>query len=238
MKTFFHAPVAFLADTIDASSDAALTATYGDALTQQSLPFTVNVKVFNNSGNISADIQFGDAIVKNTFYNRGRIDGTVDMGIGADRYEALDGGYATGMVAGGKGNDRLLGGSKVDKLSGGKGGDIIKGGGGNDRLFGGAGNDEITGGKGKDVMVGGNGADTFVFQGKTGPDRIKDFANGIDQLDLSAYDLRGFRQLKNADAIIKDGKSSKIDLDAIGGDGVISVDDMRAADWNASDFIF
>ncbi len=51
------------------------------------------------------------------------------------------------------------------------------------------GDDTLKGGSGDDVMTGGNGADDFVILRDNGNDRITDFADGIDEIDISAYGI-------------------------------------------------
>ncbi len=74
--------------------------------------------------------------------------------------------------------------------------DVIRGKGGNDKIFGGDqddiilggdGNDELSGGKGDDTLGGGAGRDIFVFKKQDGKDTIKDFEDGKDKIDLSAF---------------------------------------------------
>lgn len=102
-------------------------------------------------------------------------------------------GYDT--LWGGSGNDRLAGWAGHDRLRGGDGHDTLLGGGKNDRLFGEAGRDRLAGGTGADLLSGGAGADTFVFlgggdsrPGRFTRDRITDFEQGRDRIDLSALD--------------------------------------------------
>ncbi|MCX6875771.1 MAG: type I secretion C-terminal target domain-containing protein [Verrucomicrobia bacterium] len=65
---------------------------------------------------------------------------------------------------------------------------IIRGGFGNDHLSGGPGDDTISGGGGDDTLTGGGGTNTFVFGGvDTGRDRITDFDQLHDIIDLSAF---------------------------------------------------
>ncbi|MGY0200335.1 Ig-like domain-containing protein [Leptothrix sp. BB-3] len=74
-------------------------------------------------------------------------------------------------VTGGAGDDTLTGNNNVNVLSGGAGADRLTGGGGNDNLTGGA------------------GADVFVFTSTNdGLDRITDFAQGTDVINLAAID--------------------------------------------------
>ena len=69
---------------------------------------------------------------------------------------------------------------------------------GMDSLNGGAGNDQLTDSYDIDLMSGRTEADRFIFTDLdeffgvvgAGPDRITDFQNGIDLIDLSAMDTR------------------------------------------------
>jgi hypothetical protein len=64
---------------------------------------------------------------------------------------------------------------------------IIRGGHGADQLGGGSEDDTISGGPGADILTGGAGRDRFVFGGvDTGNDRITDFDQEADIIDLSA----------------------------------------------------
>ncbi len=83
--------------------------------------------------------------------------------------------------------DTIRGGGGRDSLAGGQGNDVIQGEGSHDRLSGGAGNDTITGGIGSDRLTGSLGADVFVFGPRDGHDRVTDFANGIDRIDLRSF---------------------------------------------------
>jgi len=65
----------------------------------------------------------------------------------------------------------------------------IFGGAGDDELIGGAGADLIAGGGGGDILTGNGGADLFRFQSVgDGFDFIRDFAPGVDRIDLSRID--------------------------------------------------
>ncbi len=107
-------------------------------------------------------------------------------------------------ILGGSGKDRstgddsankLVGGGGNDTLVGAKGADLLLGSTGNDTLIGGKGADRLVGGKGNDRLTGGKDADTFVFGNTGGHDRIVDFQNNRDQLDLSNF---GFNNVNKA----------------------------------------
>ena len=78
-----------------------------------------------------------------------------------------------------------------DSVYGGAGADNLRGGADNDYLFGGIEADISTGGTGYDRLSGGAGTDTFVFFGRQGTDRVADFLNNVDKLDLRAFDFDG-----------------------------------------------
>ncbi|MCB9993632.1 MAG: endo alpha-1,4 polygalactosaminidase [Hyphomicrobiaceae bacterium] len=93
-------------------------------------------------------------------------------------------------------NDLLTGNNRANHIDAKGGNDIVEGFAGNDHLKGGAGNDDLYGDRGRDVLAGGQGrddltgganADRFVFGPDGNRDRIFDFQNGIDLLDLRAF---------------------------------------------------
>lgn len=94
-------------------------------------------------------------------------------------------GSNVGNIIAGKASD--------DVLNGLGGADELLGNAGNDILDGGAGDDLLIGGSGFDVLTGGTGGDLFrFFDGASGTganaDRITDFANVIDKVDLRDMD--------------------------------------------------
>lgn len=110
----------------------------------------------------------------------GGID-TLDGSAGNDR---LFGGGSGDRLLGEGGNDTLDGGTGTDFLDGSSGNDTLIGGGQADRLFGGIGLDRLDGGTGNDTLDGGAGADVYVFGAGYGRDRVVNFEDGIDRVDL------------------------------------------------------
>lgn len=145
-----------------------------------------------------------------------------------------------------KGNDRLFGSTGDDKLlafagadilKGAAGDDILAGGSGADRVFGGSGNDVLRGGDdadllrgggGRDVHIGGAGADRFVFGSHEGSDRVRDFQNGVDRLEILGGTT--FSDLE----IAKAGSSVTISFEHT----VITLDHTRLAAIGVEDFLF
>ncbi len=117
-----------------------------------------------------------------------------DLLFGGSGEDAIDGGNGNDFVDGGSGDDVINGGNGNDLLFGDSGNDVIDGGNGSDLIFGGSGNDVLIGVGGADWMQGGSGNDMFVYQSASdsnagGWDRILDFTQGQDKIDLS--DLLG-----------------------------------------------
>ena len=134
------------------------------------------------------------AIIIGTNSDNNRIGTNNDdliLGLGGD--DTLSGGNGNDKVLGGNGNDSIAGGAGNDWIDGGKGNDKIVGDAGNDTLYGGSGNDTLVGGSGADQLSGGSGRDHFVYlQATDSPvagswDRILDFTQGQDKIDLSAF---------------------------------------------------
>lgn len=88
-------------------------------------------------------------------------------------------------ISGSRYNDSLRGNSLNNVLNGGDGTDWLYGRGGNDTLMGGAGNDTLFGNDGDDSLRGEGGQDRFFFGAGDGRDRIEDFQNGFDSIQLS-----------------------------------------------------
>ncbi|MGR3564054.1 MAG: calcium-binding protein [Heliomarina sp.] len=121
--------------------------------------------------------------------------------------------------------DKLIGSNAKNEIEAGDGNDVIKGLGGRDKIYGGIGRDKIDGGKGKDNLWGDRGADKFIFKGKFGNDKIKDFEtdNKGEKIVLKKIGaIESFDDLMNnhisdvnGSAVIEDGNGNSITIDGI-----------------------
>ncbi len=150
-------------------------------------------------------------------------------GAGADH---LSGSGGNDSVRGGGGNDVLLGGNGRDNLRGNGGADVLKGGNDNDNLNGGAGNDRIDGQGGNDKLRGLAGNDIFEFSTGGGKDRIRDFVDGEDQIDLSEFN---FTDVAAAKSFASDVAGDVV-FDFGGGD-VLTVDGITKSALTGADLI-
>jgi Ca2+-binding RTX toxin-like protein len=82
------------------------------------------------------------------------------------------------------GIENITGSAADDVLSGDAGVNVLRGGAGNDGLYGGGSHDWLDGGAGNDALQGATGNDTFVFGAGYGRDRVLDFTDGQDRVDL------------------------------------------------------
>ncbi|MCP9483310.1 hypothetical protein NNA36_15195 [Shimia sp. CNT1-13L.2] len=112
-------------------------------------------------------------------------------GTGNSLSNVMMGDHSWNTLEGRGGKDFLFGGGNNDVLKGGRGADILFGDWGVDRLHGGKGDDTLDGGKGKDFLEGGDGDDLFVFRSvkQIFNDRISDYKNGDDVIDLTRVDF-------------------------------------------------
>lgn len=145
----------------------------------------------------------------------------------------IDGNGGHDYINAGSGNDVVIGGTGRDVLFAGSGNDIVLGESGKDTVFAGSGDDKVDGGAGHDLMSGGSGNDTFVFATGSGHDRVIDFRNGRDQIDVSGYGIESFAEIAHA---IKGGWfNTKFDL---GEDASIILVGVSKHQIDASDFVF
>ena len=114
-----------------------------------------------------------------------------DLLFGGTGEDLIYGGNGNDLVFGGSGDDVLFGNNGNDVLEGGVGDDTLNGGNGHDVLLGDTGDDVLIGAGGADWMMGGAGYDVFAYLNASdsnsgGWDRIIDFTQGEDKIDLSA----------------------------------------------------
>ena len=127
-------------------------------------------------------------------------------------------------------NLTLTGSANID-ATGNSSANVLKGNTGRNRLSGGDGEDVLNGGDGNDRLNGGAAEDVFVFGDNDGRDRITDFHNGSDTIDLTAVDeVTRFRDLEITDT------DSGVLIDY--GNGTIQLDDVTSASIGRGDFIF
>ena len=133
--------------------------------------------------------------------------------------EHLIGSAHDDILAGDRRDNRMEGGRGDDTLYGGPGGgdDDLSGGPGDDRLFGGQGADTLTGGPGDDALAGGPGADRFVFRPDDGADTVIAFERGIDNIDLTAFDIGSIDDL----AMTASAEGVTVDLADSGGGSIL-----------------
>jgi Ca2+-binding RTX toxin-like protein len=150
----------------------------------------------DNLGNgIIANLNTGEITERNTS-NVTSVFFVEDLD-GTGHGDTLIGDNFNNRLNGKNGSDKLRGSGGDDVLNGGKGNDDLKGGDSNDTLIGGDDNDVLNGEAGDDSMSGGRGSDRFVFGPGGGEDRILDFEDGKDKLDLRGF---GFSTLQDVKA--------------------------------------
>ncbi|UWQ08934.1 calcium-binding protein [Aliiroseovarius crassostreae] len=154
------------------------------------------------NGGTGADTIYGgggdDAIIGGA--GKDRISGGdwSDKIWGGDDADVLNGDNGDDVIYGAHGDDILVGGAGKDKLFGGIWSDKLWGGADQDQLDGGAGNDRLAGGAGNDVHTGGAGADVFIFASGGGVDRVTDFTDGVDRIQIEGHN-GGFSNLNIID---------------------------------------
>ena len=197
------------------------------------------------TGDVGNDVLYGgdgaDIIIALAGLDEIYGDAGNDRLYGGQDSDSIIGGAGNDKLLGNRGNDSLNGGAGVDDLRGGGGNDGLDGGANNDYLFGGNGTDIIYGGAGNDVLSGGSGegiadgfADIFVFRNTAteGYDRIKDFEDGIDRIDLTDFGYSDFADVSALATQVAAGV--KINF----GDGnVLLLEGMGIADFDSSDVI-
>lgn len=149
------------------------------------------------------------------------------------------------QVYGGEGNDRARGDAGDDSVWGEDGDDRVDGGTGNDMLSGGAGDDDLHGGLDNDTLDGGTGSDTyhgdlgadiFVFAADAAFDKVDDFQDGTDLIDLSAYGFADLAAVLAGASEHVDANGTDVFLDFGAGD-ILKLDDLTLAQLTEADFI-
>lgn len=132
--------------------------------------------------------------------------------------------------------ESVIGGASDELLIGTPKGDVIIGGDGNDRIKGKSGHDRILDGDGKDQVWGGPGRDVFEFAADGKQDKLRDFQDGFDLIDLSAAsnvdDLSDFSLTQlNANTVLLEIGSERLFLKGY------QNGDLGVADLTSDDFI-
>lgn len=178
----------------------------------------------------------------NDFMNGGAGNDVMDGNAGLDRMfggngnDDMDGGGGDDLLKGNDGDDTLFGGEGNDILAGQQGDDILDGGDGDDVIQGGGGQDRIIAGDGNDLLTGGSAVDTFVFDTVAGTgggfNRITDFMDGTDLLDLIAY---GFA---DATAALSGAVQADSDVNLTLSDGqIVWLENFLLTDLDGSDLL-
>ena len=90
--------------------------------------------------------------------------------------------------------------------------------------------DKIFDHDGRDVIEGGAGADVFVMALDRDKDVIRDFEDGVDMIDLSAWDVSGFDDLR----IFQKGEHTRVRY----GSETVELRNVDADELSADDFLF
>ncbi|MCC1493628.1 calcium-binding protein [Cognatishimia sp. F0-27] len=147
----------------------------------------------------------------------------LEIGYAAGGYAAGDTLISIEQVQGTPLNDRIVGSNSGNRLFGEGGSDELNGAGARDLLYGGPGND---------TLIGGTGNDVFVFAPGWDNDRITDFEDGADRLDVSA--LPGINAPGDLN-FLDIGADLRIDA---GGADTILLAGMAGTTLTSADFIF
>lgn len=144
---------------------------------------------------------------------------------GTSRNDRLRGYGGNDYLIGLGGNDRLIGDAGRDRLDGGTGNDDLRGGADRDVLLGGSGNDRLDGGTGNDTITTGTGRDIIVLGRGQGFDRVTDFQDGQDKIDLVGlrFGQLTIRQQRD-DVLIKLGNTDMMLLEDVSSRRITSAD--------------
>ncbi len=157
--------------------------------------------------------------------NGGDGNDTIFSGTGND---TVSGDAGNDILNCGLGNDFLNGGAGADLLIGDRGNDILNGGDDNDKIDGGAGRDRIKASLGDDRITLGKGKDICEVIRGIGVDKITDFRDRQDRIDLT-----GGIKFRNLD-INQRGRTTII---SIGNDPLAILVNVQATLLTAADFV-
>jgi Ca2+-binding RTX toxin-like protein len=137
-------------------------------------------------------------------------------------------------------SETIDGTNSADIIYGYGGNDLLRGWAGNDHIYGGSGDDDIFGGTGINTLWGGGGEDWFIMSARasaSSDDLIADFEFDIDQIDVSAWGISDFSQIK---AILTADSYGDATFNAFAGGYThrITVDSVAPIELAASDFIY
>jgi Ca2+-binding RTX toxin-like protein len=159
------------------------------------------------AGGMGDDLYFvdnaGDTVTEGFGEGNDTVKSTVDHVLAANVETLLLWGGGSPGATGNSGDNTIVGNNGANQLDGAGGADMVKGRSGNDTVIGGEGNDTLQGNDGADVLRGGLGRDSLT--GGAGPDvfdfddiaespnssqrdRIRDFIDGDDVIDVSSID--------------------------------------------------
>ena len=151
-------------------------------------------------------------------------DDLLNGGTGSDTLFGQDG---SDTLLGGTGDDLLDGGDDNDRIFGQAGSDILIGGTGDDLLDGGTGSDRIDGGSGNDIITTGQGRDLIGIRQNNGFDRVTDFQNNRDRIDLVGIRFGQLSIVQQRDDV----------LIRVGNTNLLRLEDTNAAAINQADFV-
>lgn len=154
----------------------------------------------------------------------------VDTLVGNDGNDRISGNGGADTVRGGDGDDLILGGDGKDFLNGQDGNDTIFGGEQSDFLEGGADDDRLIGGAGFDRYKTGTGNDVVVVKVGDGKDKIVDFDDGVDRIELRDFNFSGFADV--AAIANQNGANVRINFNA---SDILIIENFNIGNFDASD---
>ena len=124
----------------------------------------------------------------------------------------------------------------IENLQGSTLNDILVGSDGANVLTGGVGADQLRGEAGDDVLIGGGGADIFVIGQNFDTAEIRDFADGVDRISLTAYGFTDF-MTDVAPLLTTINGDAAIDFLGMGDDEVATLTGIDVGQLDATDFV-